>query len=57
MDFLSGKKTYIVALLMGIGAFAVQMGWITEDFLAEVKNYLVAMGLITLRAAVAKVGE
>ena len=54
--FLSGYKTYILGGLMALQAFA---SWAVGDtslqeFLAELPEILGGLGLITLRAGVAK---
>lgn len=54
LDFLSGKKTYIVAFVIAALNVAVALGWITPDHLAQINAVLVALGLGALRAGVAK---
>jgi hypothetical protein len=49
---LAGKKTYIVALVAAAVAFAQSLGYPIPDF---VYGILGALGLVTVRAAVAKV--
>lgn len=51
LDFLSGKKTYIIALVAAALAFANAMGWTIPEY---VWALLGALGLGTLRAAVQK---
>ena len=48
---LSGKKTYIVATLIGIGAVAVHLGYIIPEFAWAI---LGALGLGAVRSAIAK---
>lgn len=52
IEFLSGKKTYIVALVAAAMAFCQAMGWAIPDYVYAI---LGAVGLGTLRAAVNKV--
>lgn len=47
---LAGKKTYLVALAMGLLNAAVYLNWITVDQLAQINAVLVALGLGALRA-------
>ena len=49
---LSGKKTYIIAVLIGAGAVAVQLGYVVPDFVWAI---LAALGLGAVRSAVEKV--
>jgi hypothetical protein len=50
-EFISGKKTYIVAALVGVIAAAQHLGYELPSGTFEL---LAAMGLGTLRAAVKK---
>lgn len=52
MEFLAGKKTYIVALVAAGMAFAQAMGYPIPEW---VYAMLGAVGISTLRAAVPKV--
>ncbi len=52
MDFLKGKKTYIVALLVAGVVFASQMGWLSADQADMLFGLLGATGLATLRMGV-----
>jgi len=64
IDFLSGKKTHIIALLMGIGSFfgyapdenVTSLMETVEGFYnsPQMNQLLEAFGLSTLRAGVAK---
>ena len=54
LDFLKGKKTYIVALVVGAGAAATALGYTVPEW---VYGILGALGLTTLRAGVKKKGE
>jgi hypothetical protein len=51
MNFLSGKKTYIIATAAAALAFAQAMGWAIPEWTYVI---LGALGLGTLRAAVNK---
>ena len=50
-QFLQGKKTYIVAALIGIGAVAMQLGY---SIPAIVWPILAALGLGAVRSALDK---
>ncbi len=56
LDFLSGKKTYIVAGLFAIFNFGVAMGYWTPDnsLVTTIDSLLGALGLSFLRAGVTK---
>ncbi len=49
LEFLDGKKTYLVAIVAAVLAFCSSMGIVVPDWVMQV---LVATGLATLRAAV-----
>jgi hypothetical protein len=51
VEFLRGKKTYIVALTAAAMAFAQSMGWPVPEY---VYVLLGACGIATVRAAVGK---
>jgi len=55
IDFLAGKKTYIIAIVLAVLNLAVAMNWLTVDQLNQVNAILVALGLGALRAGVNKV--
>lgn len=55
INWFSGKKTYIIALIGAVLNFAVVMNWITVDQVAEINALLLALGLGALRAGVNKV--
>lgn len=57
LDALSGKKTYIVAVVMAALNLAVAMNWVSPAHLVQINVILVALGLGALRAGVAKVGN
>ena len=50
LEFLKGKKTYIVALTAAALAFAQSMGWPVPEYVYVI---LGACGIATMRAAVA----
>ena len=54
---LTGKKTYIMAAIMGLGAFARGMGWLQQDQFELLVSVAGSLGLAALRAGVAKAGE
>lgn len=55
LDFLAGKKTYLVAFVMAVVNFAVAVGWMSPENLEQINVILVALGLGALRAGVSKV--
>lgn len=54
MEVLKGKKTYIVAILIGCAAVAKQLGYIDEQTHTLIITLLTGTGLATLRAGVSK---
>lgn len=52
---LSGKKSYLVAGLMGLAVFTKTMGWIDENTYQSILGLLSALGLGALRAGISKV--
>lgn len=54
-DFLSGYKTYIVAIVIAVLNLSVAAGWITPDHLAQFNWFLSGLGLAALRSGVNKV--
>lgn len=54
IQFLSGKKTYIIAIVLAVLNLAVAMNWISVDQLNQINTILVALGLGALRAGVSK---
>lgn len=54
LDFLSGKKTYIVALVAAALAFANSIGYVVPEWVFPL---LGALGLATVRQAIAKVNQ
>lgn len=57
MDWLAGKKTYIVMILGILVNGALAMGLIDERTAASVDGILIFLGFGTMRAAVAKVAK
>ena len=49
---LSGRKTYLVAGVLAIAMFCLQMGWITKETYDMIFGVLIPAGLATLRAGV-----
>ena len=54
---LNGKKTYIMAALMAIGAFARGMGWLDQNQFELLLSVAGSMGLAALRSGVSKTTE
>jgi hypothetical protein len=52
IEFLKGKKTYIIALTVAALAFAQSMGWPVPDYVYAI---LGACGVASVRAAIGKV--
>ena len=57
MDWLSGKKTYIVAIIGVIMTGLLGTGTISQDQYNMIMGLLGALGLATLRAGVTKSGQ
>ena len=53
-DFLEGKKTYIVALLVGVTAVLEYFGVFEVEVVTTIYGLLGAGGLASLRAGVSK---
>lgn len=57
IEFLQGKKTYVV-MIAGIlvnGAYA--MGYLNEETLAAIDGLLMFLGMGTIRAGITKAGR
>jgi len=54
LALLSGKKTYLTALFIGLITFAQYMGWIDADVFKQLLALAGATGLAALRAGVDK---
>jgi len=54
---LSGKKTYLVATLLGLASFALAMGWLDRDQFELIAGLLGSLGLAALRDGVNKAGS
>jgi hypothetical protein len=54
---LNGKKTYIVAAVMALGAFARAMGWLDQSQFELLLSLGGSMGLAALRSGVSKTSE
>lgn len=54
LQFLQGKKTYIVAFLFAAFNFAKIMGWITvsDEIISLIDPVLIALGIGSLRAGI-----
>ena len=51
---LEGKKTYITATVLGLGSFAMALGWLSQEQYQVIIGLLGALGLAALRSGVAK---
>jgi hypothetical protein len=56
MMSLEGKKTYITAVALALGSFALAMGWLTKEEYQVILGLLGSLGLAALRAGVNKAG-
>lgn len=56
MSWLSGRKTYLVALALAGLAFARSLDWLGEETYQMLLGLLGGTGLATLRAGVKKSG-
>ena len=56
IEFLQGKKTYIIAILFGVFNFGVSIGWwtIDNDIWLAINSLLAMLGFGFLRASVTK---
>ena len=52
LSLLTGKKTYVIAALMALTVFALNVGWIDKGTHDNIVGILTAAGLATLRAGV-----
>lgn len=59
IDYLSGKKTYIVAILLAVYNVGIAFAWWTPDntYITLVNTILATFGLGFLRAGIAKNGN
>ena len=51
---LEGKKTYITAMVLALGSFAMAMGWLSQEQYQVIVGLLASLGLAALRSGVAK---
>ncbi len=51
LNFLEGKKTYIVAVVIAVLNLAMACGWVSPAHLDQINLVLVACGLGALRRA------
>ena len=51
---LEGKKTYITAVVMALGSFAMAMGWLSQEQYQVIVGLVASLGLAALRSGVAK---
>lgn len=54
INFLAGKKTYILAIIVAVLNLAVASGWISSAHLDQINMVLGALGVAALRAGVSK---
>lgn len=54
MDWMKGKRTYVIAALVGVVTVVYQLGMIDGQVYTAVLGMLGAGGLATLRAGMAK---
>ena len=54
---LNGKKTYIIAAIMAVGAFARGLGWLQQEQFEILLSLGGSMGLAALRAGVSRTSE
>ena len=54
LDYLKGKKTYLLSTALGLWAVAAEQGWVSAKTAQEVGLILGALGLSALRAGVTK---
>lgn len=54
---LNGKKTYILAAIMALGAFARGLGWLEQDQFELLISLAGSLGLATLRAGISRASE
>jgi hypothetical protein len=54
MMTLEGKKTYITAVALALGSFAMAMGWLSQEQYQVIVGLLASLGLAALRSGVAK---
>ena len=54
---LTGKKTYLMALIMALGAFARGLGWLTQDQFELLMGFAGSMGLAALRAGISRASD
>ena len=52
MSFLKGKKTYILAVLLGLATVAHALNWIDSNTFFTLSGLLGAGGAATLRSAI-----
>ena len=56
IEYLSGKKTYILAVVAAVINLAVVSGWINVSYLPQINIVLGALGVGAIRAGIAKSG-
>ena len=53
-NWLDGKKSYVAAALLFFVSGAEGIGWINHELASTLKGLIVAFGMASLRAAIAK---
>jgi hypothetical protein len=57
MTWLRGKRTYLVAIVIGLVAVARHLGWIDAATAEMIETVLIGGGLAALRAGLAPEGR
>jgi len=50
-QLLTGRRTYLIAIVIALGSLSVNLGWITAEQWAHVESALIAFGLTFARIA------
>ena len=50
LDFLKGRRTQIVALIVAGLTLALNMGWVTPEQHGNITSFLISIGLLTAAA-------
>jgi len=51
-QFLQGKRTYVVAIIVAVLNLAVAAGWVNTQYINEINMVLVALGGAAIRAGI-----
>lgn len=52
MNFLNGKRTYIIAVLLVLANAAYSLGYVDADLIVKIDAILAPLGLAFLRAGI-----